>query len=84
MFYSFILYFYNIIKFQKDITEKVLLIVLHGLATTDVLQHAAARCCTMLYNVAQFCTMLLQQPTPALVQVSVPACARAWTAPPRF
>jgi hypothetical protein len=27
--------FYNIIKFKKDITEKVCLVVLHGLAAAD-------------------------------------------------
>jgi hypothetical protein len=27
--------FYNIIKIKKDITEKVRLVVLHGLATID-------------------------------------------------
>ena len=34
--------FYNIIKFKKDITEKVCLVVLHGLAAADAmypLQH---------------------------------------------
>ncbi len=35
MFYSLNYNFYNIIKFKKDITEKVPLVVLHGLATID-------------------------------------------------
>ncbi len=33
--YRLIFSFHNIIKIQKDITEKVLLFVLHGLATID-------------------------------------------------
>jgi hypothetical protein len=40
MFHNFLILnyiFYNIIKFQKDITEKVRLVVLHGLATIDAL-----------------------------------------------
>ncbi len=36
LFNSLKLQFYNIINFQKDITEKVRLVILHGLATIDV------------------------------------------------
>ncbi len=35
MFYGFKLYFYNIIRFKKYISEKGRLVVLHGLATID-------------------------------------------------
>ncbi len=37
MFYNFKLYFYNITNLKKNITEKVCLVVLHGLAAADAI-----------------------------------------------
>jgi hypothetical protein len=41
MFCSFKIIIFINYNFIKDITEKVLLVVLHGLATIDVLKHKA-------------------------------------------
>ncbi len=40
MFYSLNYYFCNIIKFKKDVTEKVRLVVLYGLATLDAYKYS--------------------------------------------